>query len=125
MTDYILENRRLAERVSDFQTIAAKKNSAVGGSLENVTIQLLQCNYSLKDATRDDLLKLTNNKRIVDYLLRIFRGESLGSILEDVNLTKSGRIRVTDDLQKLIDAKNAEEEVIHDEYEESARAYER
>ena len=104
MTDYREENRRLAELVSEFQTMAARKNSAVGGSLENATVQLLQCTYSLKTATKEDLLKLTGNKRIVDYLLRIFNDEPLEAVLKDVNLTKSGRTRVPDDLQKKIEA---------------------
>lgn len=103
--DSLKENRILAERVSQFQTMAVKKNSAVGDSLENVTIQLLKCHYSLKEATRADLLKLTGNKRIVGYLLRIFDDEPLESVLEDVNLTKSGRIRLPDDIQKKIEAK--------------------
>lgn len=124
MSDYKTENRELAERVSEFQTMAARKSSEVGYSLENVTLQLLQYDGSLKRATREDLLKLTRNKRIVGYLLRVFDYEPLENILKNIKLTKSGRIRLTSDLQKRIDLKKAEEEVAEGAYENGVRALE-
>ena len=124
MTDYKEENRQLAEKVSEFQRMAAKKNSEIGYSLENVTIQLLQYEGSLKRATREDLLKLTHNKRVVDFLLRIFDYKPLEDILKDVKLTKSGRIRLTSDLQKRIEIRQAEETASEGAYENGVKALE-
>lgn len=87
-------NRELAARVSEFQTMAAKRNSAIGYSLEDSVVKLIGCTYSLNKATREELLELTRNKRIVDYILRIIKEEPLDKILKNVPLTKSGKHRI-------------------------------
>lgn len=117
-------NRELATRVSEFQTMAAKRNSAIGESLENCVVKLFECSYSLRTATREDLLELIENKRIVDYILRIIKEEPLDKILKNVPLTKSGRIRLTSDLQKRIELRMAEEDIADGAYENAIRIYE-
>lgn len=118
-------NRELAAKVSEFQTMAAKKNSAIGDGLEGVVINLLTCNYSLYKANKEALLKLTKkSETVVGYIFRIIQGEPLDKILKDVQLTKSGKIRLSSDLQKRIELREAEEEEFNGAYENALRVYE-
>ena len=111
-TDYRKINAEIVVVVSNFQQMAAKRNSVIGASLERIILPLIEYSGSLSSATTQDLYNITKKKYVVDYLSRIFRGEPLDSILSDVPRTKSGRIRLAAELvkrKKLLKAEEAEE----------------
>ena len=78
-------NRQFVERVYEFTQALRRKSPMLVPHLNNAIISLLEYEDSLASASRRDLMGLRGiNGRNVDYLLRIFRGENVSGIADDV-----------------------------------------
>lgn len=93
----IMSNKEIIKNFSQLQAEIARKNSAIGESLEGVVLDLLRYKPLLATATREDLFKFMGRKRkVVEYLFRIVRGESIAQIAKEIRTTKSGKLRLKD-----------------------------
>lgn len=124
-------NINLAAKVSEFHRLATNKNAIIGDNLEDVSLNIMKYRRSVLKATGADVLRLAgNNGKVAGYLRRIIDGEPLDKILVDVPRTKSGKLDLTEDLQKEIDLqtrvelRESEKETEEGAYENAFRVYE-
>lgn len=78
-------NTTLVERVVHFQTAVRRKNRSLASNLARTFLPLLEYNKPLESAARKELLGINGIvPKNVDYLLRIFQGEDIESVVNDV-----------------------------------------
>jgi len=80
-----MDNKSLVEKVYNFQERIKNKNITLASSITKAILPLLEYKRRLEQASKEDLLRLKDiGSSSVDYLLRIFKGENIESIVNDV-----------------------------------------
>ena len=78
-------NNTLIQKVFEFKEAVRKKNTRLAISLDKVLMPLLEYQKSLESASEQELLEIAwVNQTNAAYLLRIFSGEDIEAVAEDV-----------------------------------------
>jgi len=91
-----MDNKDFVEKVYIFQEKIKSKNRALASSFDRTFLDMLEYKGLLCCASRDDLLKIRGvGHKNVDYLLRIFKGENIESIVKDAPKAANGDDKYT------------------------------
>ena len=81
----MIDNKSLVEKVYLFGKEVSRKNAVMGAQIGKAVIPLLKYEKTLDSISEEDLNKITGvTKRIVPYLVRIFKGESASLIINKI-----------------------------------------
>lgn len=80
-----MNNQSLIERVFEFQQAITIKNSSLTSTISKSIIQLLEYKKSLRRTSKKKLMEMEGiGPKTADYLMRVFQGEDIESIVRDV-----------------------------------------
>ena len=88
-----MNNKTIIEKIFKLQQAIRAKNAMIANALEKATIPLLEYEKPLKDATKNELIKIQGiGSSSAEQILKIINGDNIHNIVKEAPLPKKGRM---------------------------------
>ena len=88
-----MDNSTIIEKIYKLQLAVRSKNAMIANALEKATIPLLEYNKPLKDATKNELIKIKGvGASSAEQILKIINGDNIHNIVKEIPEPKKGRL---------------------------------